>query len=300
MKQKNTYARKRWIVGICFLIPATILCVMFIIVPICNVVKLSFVEWNGISKDMKFVGLNNYINLPKTEGFWEMAKATIIYAIGVTIATMLSSFLVALAINKRKGPCINRPLMRCLWIFPALLSGAVVGILWRIMFNYQNGLINTVLEFMGLEKINWLETYGVTMGAVIVASVWCQIGLCAIIFLAGLQGISEDLMEAAEIDGANSIQKLFKITIPLMAPSLTINTITTTVNAFKAYELPLNVSNGLPGYSTRLLTQRVYFFSFTSARYGTAAALSVLLIIVIVIISMLQLFMMKKRERMMD
>lgn len=182
------------------------------------------------------------------------------------------------------------------WFFPCLLSGAIVGIIWRIMFNYNGGLVNFLLNQMGIKSVNWLETYGVTMAAVIIASVWSQIGMCAIIFLAGLQNIPTDMLEAADLDGANDFQKKTMIVIPLMAPSITINVITTSIAAFKAYELPYTVSKGLPGYSTRILTQRIYFYSFNTNKYGIASAMSILLVIVITLISLLQLFVLKKRE----
>ena len=171
-----------------------------------------------------------------------------------------------------------------------------MGIIWHIMYNYNSGLINYLLNAIGLESVNWLETYGVTMLAVIVASVWIQVGMCAIIFLAGLQSIPRDMLEAAELDGTNRWQRETKIVLPIMAPSITINVITTSIAAFKAYELPFTVSNGLPGYSTRLLTQRVYFYSFETNKYGIASALSVLLVIVITVVSLLQLIVLKKRE----
>ena len=234
--------------------------------------------------------------LPSTEGFWTMAQATLIYAVGVTAFVVVSGYLLALALDKTGRMRLNRTFMRVMWFFPCLLSGIIVGIIWHIMYNYNSGLINYLLNMMGLGSINWLETYGVTMLAVIAASVWGQIGMCAIIFLAGLQSISNDILEAAEIDGASKWVKEIKIVLPIMAPSITINVITTSIAAFKAYELPFTVSNGLPGYSTRLLTQRVYFYSFETNKYGVASALSVLLVIVITVISLLQLLVLKKRE----
>ena len=296
MKKKMTFERKRTITGACFLLPSAVLCLIFIIVPLIDIFRYSVYEWNGIGSNMKFVGLANFLRLPSTEGFWEMAKATVIYVVGDTILVIVIAFLLALVLDLKGKGRINRNFLRAMWFVPCLLSGAIVGILWRIMYNYNNGLVNTLIGYLNLPKVNWLETYGVTMGAVIVASVWCQIGMCTIIFLAGLQSIPEDLLEVARIDGANYFQQLRKIVIPMMASSITINVITTTIAAFKAYELPFLVSNGLPGYSTRLLTQRIYFYGFRAMDYGTASALSVVLIIIITLISLLQLVVLKRRE----
>lgn len=294
MHRAPTWKRKRKITGFIFLIPFLAITAVFILVPLFRVIYYSFFKWNGIGA-AKFIGLDNYKNLPDTEGFWTMAGATIIYVIGVTAMVVVLGYILALSLDRTGRYRINRTLMRVLWFFPCLLSGIIVGIIWHIMYNY-NGVINYIFNLLGLNSINWLETYGVTMFAVIVASVWVQIGMCAIIFLAGLQSIPTDMLEAADIDGVSPWQKETKIVLPMMAPSITINIITTTIAAFKAYELPFTVSNGLPGYSTRLLTQRVYFYSFETNKYGTSSALSVVLIVVITLVSLLQLIVLKKRE----
>jgi ABC-type sugar transport system permease subunit len=186
--------------------------------------------------------------------------------------------------------------MRSLWFFPSLLSGAIVGILWRIMYNYNNGVINEIFSAFGLSPVNWLETKGVTNFAIIVGNTWAQVGLCFVIFLAGLQSIPTDLYEAAVLDGASSGQILRKITFPMMAPSITINVVTTSIAAFRAYELPYLISLGHPGKSTLMITQRIYFYGFQAQEYGRASALSVMLTLIITAISLIQLVVLKKRE----
>lgn len=278
-----------------FLVPMLVFTSVFILYPLFRVIYYSFFQWNGIGKE-RFVGLDNYKMLPSTEGFFAMVAATLEYAVGVTVLVVVLGYVVALALDMTGRGRINRTFMRVLWFFPCLLSGIIVGIIWHIMYNYNSGVVNYIFNALGLSSVNWLETYGVTMGAVIVASVWGQIGMCAVIFLAGLQSIPHDILEAAEIDGASSFEKQKDIIFPIMAPSITINIVTTTIAAFKAYELPYTVSNGLPGYSTRILTQRVYFYSFETNKYGIASALSVILIVAISLISIVQLVVLKKRE----
>lgn len=278
-----------------FLVPMLVFTSVFILYPLFRVIYYSFFQWNGIGK-ARFVGLDNYKMLPSTEGFFAMVAATLEYAVGVTVLVVVLGYVVALALDMTGRGRINRTFMRVLWFFPCLLSGIIVGIIWHIMYNYNSGVVNYIFNALGLSSVNWLETYGVTMGAVIVASVWGQIGMCAVIFLAGLQSIPHDILEAAEIDGASSFEKQKDIIFPIMAPSITINIVTTTIAAFKAYELPYTVSNGLPGYSTRILTQRVYFYSFETNKYGIASALSVILIVAISLISIVQLVVLKKRE----
>ena len=297
-KRRIKFETKRTWTGILFLLPCTILVVMFIVVPVVNVVIYSFNKTNLVdAKDLTFVGLDNYKAVPQTEGFSEMIMATIVFAIGVTIVTVGIAFIVALTLDKQGRGHINRGFMRSLWFFPSLLSAAIVGILWRIMYHYTNGVINKTLLSLGGERVNWLETPWLTNGAIIIAAVWLLMGLCIVIFLAGLQSIPTSLYEAARIDGANNWQKRMYVTIPLMAPAITINVLTTSIAAFKMYELPWFISLGLPGYTTRLLTQRIYFYGFEATNLmGIGAALSVVLIIVITLITLVQLFVLRKRE----
>jgi ABC-type sugar transport system permease subunit len=278
------------------LIPAFILCFIFVIIPLIDVIRYSFTDWDGIQPTMNNIGFDNYRDLPQMEGFQKMLVATFTFAIGVTVITVLVAFITALALDKKGKGRIPRKLARALWFIPALLSGSVVGILWHIMYNYHNGVVNTVLKSLGAEPVNWLETYGVTNVAIIVAASWVQIGMCIIIFLAGLQAISSDIYEAAMIDGATDRQRLLDITIPMMAPSITINVIITTIGAFKSYELPYFISKGMPGYSSLLLTGRISFYAFNAGKYGYGSALSVVLILIIAVFSLIQLLFLRKRE----
>ena len=295
-RRGNALERGKNRAGMLFILPSVILCAMFMLWPLAEVVRYSFTDWNGVNAEYNYVALKNYMEISKIDGFNEMMIATITFAIGTTILTVVISFITALALDKKGKGRINRGLMRSLWFLPALLSGTVVGMLWRIMYNFNNGMINKVLVSMGLEKINWLETRGLTNIAVIVGSTWVQIGMCVIVFMAGLQSIPQDLYEAAAIDGAVPRQQLWHITLPMMASSITINVITTTIAGFKAYELPYNISKGMPGKSTLLMTQRIFFFGFQDFDYGLGSALSVFLLLIIAAISLIQLIYLKKRE----
>lgn len=295
-KPLSGFERAKVRTGLLFLIPATLLCLVFIVIPLINVVVYSFNEKSSVGAAMTYVGLDNYAMLPSTEGFWQMVWATLLFAAGSTFLIVVLSFVVAMALDSRHLGRISRNLFRTMWFFPCILSGAVVGILWRIMYTYNNGVINTVLKSLSLKPVNWLETYGLTNFAVIIAAVWSQMGMCIVIFLAGLQGIPVELIEAASIDGANNSQVRLHIILPMMAPSITINVLTTSISAFKMYELPWIISKGLPGYSTRLLTQRIHFFGFESSKLGLGSALSVILILVITAISLVQLVVLRRRE----
>lgn len=295
-RRRSPLERTKMRSGLLFVLPSFVLCAMFMIWPLIEVVRYSLTDWNGVAADYNYVGLSNYYKITQIDGFKEMMIATVTFALGTTILTIVISFIVALALDKKGKGYLPRGMMRSLWFLPALLSGTVVGMLWRIMYNYNNGVINKMIVAAGGTPVNWLETRGITNIAVIIGSTWVQIGFCVIVFLAGLQSIPQDLYEAAELDGANPRQKLWHITMPMMASSITINVITTTIAGFKAYELPYNISQGMPGKSTLLMTQRIYFFGFQDYDYGLGSALSVFLLLIIAAISLIQLIYLKKRE----
>ena len=297
-KKMPQYMRDRVRVGTVFLIPATILVVTMMLIPQLFVVALSFTKWNGTrSQEIKFVGLQNYVKLGTMSGVPEMVKFTFIFAITVTLLTVLLSMLVAFALDKpldRKH--INRSFLRSCWYIPTLIGGVAIGIIWRIMYNYNSGIFNALLQLVGLEPVNWLEEYGVSGVAVIVAQVWVNLGVNIVVFLAGLQSVPTELYESATIDGANIWQQRLKITIPMIMPTITVSLITTSISAFKAYELPYTITKGMPGYSTRMVSQMIQEYSITGLQYGPGAALSVLLTLLIMVIQLVQLYALRKKE----
>ena len=295
-KQKKSAFARRNRTGLIFLIPSAVLCLTFIIYPLITVIYYSMTDWDGMSKEKNFIGLYHYMHVSKIDGFAEMMIATFTFAMGVTALTILISFIAALILDKTGRGRLPRGLMRTLWFFPALLSSAIVGILWRIMYNYKNGVINAILKMVGLKPVQWLETKGVTNIAIIIGNTWVTVGLCVIVFMAGLQAIPQELFEAARIDGASSWKQVRYITVPLMSTSITINAITTTIAAFRAYELPYLISQGKPGKSTLMMTQRIYFYGFTAHDYGRGSAIAVMLTLIIVIISLIQLVILRRRE----
>lgn len=268
------------------------------LIPQLFVVVLSFVKWNGSrSQPMKYVGLQNYIKLTKMQGVPDMIKFTFIFAISVTLLTVIISMLVAFALDKPANhKCINRSFLRSCWYIPTLIGGVAIGIIWRIMYNYNSGLVNAFLKLFGINPINWLEDYGVSGIAVIVAQVWVNLGVNIVVFLAGLQSVPTDIYEAATIDGAGKWQQRLKITIPMIMPTITVALITTSIDAFKAYELPYTITKGMPGYSTRMVSQMIQEYSISGLQFGPGAALSVLLTVLILVIQFVQLYALRKKE----
>lgn len=288
--------RNQLLSGIMFIIPSAIMTLVFVVIPTFTVFYLSFTDWNGVSPHMNFVGWDNYVKLVNLNGIGTMMIATLGFAVGMTLLTIVIAFAAALALDKKGRGRLPRGVLRSAWFFPTLLSGVVVGILWRTMYNFNNGVINKMIIACGGKPINWLETVGLTNIAIIVGATWARVGICVVIFMAGLQSIPQELYEAAALDGASARQARREITIPLMAPSITINMLTTSIAAYKSYELPYLISQGRPGQTTLLIAQRITFFAFQTNEYGRSSALAVCLILIITIFSLIQLVVMRKRE----
>ena len=297
-KFKNMSKRQKdqILTGLFFIIPSLIMTAVFVVYPAITVFYYSFTDWNGVSPTKNYVGFENYLKLAKLDGFGTMMLATLTFAVGMTLLTVVIAFAAALILDKKGKGRLPRGFLRSAWFFPTLLSGVVVGILWHTMYEFNNGLINKIIVACGGTKINWLETVGLTNIAIIVGATWARIGICVVIFMAGLQAIPQDLYEAAALDGATPRQARKFITIPLMAPSITINMLTTSIAAYKSYELPYLISQGRPGTTTLLISQRITFFGFETFEYGRSSALAVVLILIITVFSLLQLVVMRKRE----
>ena len=295
---RSEFMRSRIQQGNLFLLPALLFTTALMTAPLVYVIILSFNKWNGSKAEaLKYVGFDNYIKLWDMAGFKDMAKFTIVFSVATTFLVVILSLLLAFALDTptdRKH--VNRPFLRSCWYIPTLIGGMAVGIVWRIMYNTNNGIINTVLSVFGIPKIDWLQTHGVAGIAVIIAEVWVMLGLNIVIFLAGLQGVPQELYESAELAGATKWQKRIFITLPQIMPTITVVLISTSIASFKAYELPYTITQGMPGYSTRLVTQMIQEYSFQDLNYGAGAALSVILTILIIIIQLVQLVVLNKKE----
>ena len=182
---------------------------------------------------------------------------------------------------------------------PTVICTIAIGFIWNIMFDPINGPIKTILESLGLtelSKIMWLGNTTTAIHAVSFVSVWQWTGWSMVIYLAGMQSIDKSLYEAAEIDGANALQKFFRITLPLLAPSITINLVNSTIGALKIFDLPFIMTSGGPGHATESLAMMMYTYSFGLDKMGYGTAISILLVVVILIISGIQTVVLRKRE----
>ena len=266
-----------------FLLPTMAAFFIGFIIPFIEGIYLSFCNFTTI-KDAKFVGIQNYIEAFKDSNFLGSFKFTTLFAIVSLVLINVLAFLVALALTQNiKG----KNIFRTVFFMPNLIGGIVLGYVWQLIFD------GIFVKFDTALKLN--ETLGF-WGLVILVG-WQQIGYMMIVYIAGLQAIPGDIQEAAMIDGATRMQRLFKITIPNMMPSITICTFLTITNSFKLFDQNLALTGGEPLHKTEMLALNIYstFYGRVGAE-GVGQAKAVVFFIIVVAIGLLQLKLTRDKE----
>jgi ABC-type sugar transport system permease subunit len=257
------------------LAPALAIYIAYRAVPLLWNVVLSFSYW-GPGKAMSFAGLTHYEEmLFYDETFWVALKNTGLFMI-TTPVTMLLALGLALLVDQK---VIGRGIYRTIIFLPYPMMVVAVGIVWRWMYNDRAGLVNYVLQSLGLidQPIAFLETARFALLAVMVAAVWQMLGFFVVILLTGLQNIPTHLYEAARIDGARAVHRFWRITLPLMRPSLFLCVILGVIASFTSFDLIYSMTGGGPGRATELLVTYIYKQAFTLSKFDYAAAMTVVM-----------------------
>lgn len=274
--------RKGSKVGLLYIMPWLIGLLVFVIYPFISSLVLSFTNYNLISKPT-FVGLDNFIKLFTTDkDFVKSLLATFRYAIITVPLQLVFALFIAFILNfKLKG--IN--MFRTAYYIPSILGGNVaIAVLWRFLFS-GDGLINQILAFIGIAPIGWLSEPGPAMAVIALLRIW-QFGSSMVIFLAALKEIPEELYEAAKVDGAGKWRIFFKITVPLITPTIFFNLVMQLVNAFQEFNAPFLITNGGPLKSTYLTSLMIYENAFKFFKMGYASAMSWVLFIIIMVFTL--------------
>ncbi|MFI1707632.1 carbohydrate ABC transporter permease [Streptomyces griseoruber] len=285
---------RRNLMALAFLAPAIALIGVFTITPFVNAITLSFQSWDGISPDTPWVGLQNYKFVFEDDEFWASMKNVAVFgAVGFVLGNAVSLGL-AVAVNRiRRG----RTFFRTVFYLPGVLSVVVVGVIFSFMYEARSGVINRLLEAVGLGSLqqNWLGDPSFALPAVAVVFIWLHWGFGFLLFLAGLQDIPQELYEAADLDGARAWAKFRYITWPQLAPVTTIVSLLTLLAALQIFGTVQVLTNGGPGSHTLVPTLLIYEEAFTNNRYGSAAAMSVLFGGALVLLSFIQLTIARRR-----
>ncbi len=264
------------------LLPALIVMLSVVIVPIINAVSMSFQSYNLTKpKKIGYIGLQNYATLLHDPLFWSSLLRTAIWVVFGVGCQFLFGFLLALVLNKQfKG----RGVVRAVSLIPWVTPGVLIALMWRWMYDGNYGVINDLLMRLGLikENIAFLSKPGTAMPSVIVTIVWQGIPFFALMLLAGLQGISYDLYEAASIDGATGWQKLIYVTIPSLRNTIFVTTMLRIIWVANSVDVIFNMTEGGPAYATQTLS--VYIYKKASALdMGYASAMAIMLMLVLLL-----------------
>lgn len=288
-------ARRRTLTGYLFLAPSVALIGLFMLVPFVQGIALSFQSWDGVSRDVPWVGLRNYAKVFADQIFWvSMRNAVTFGLIGFVLGNALSlGMAVAVDANPR-----GAQFYRIAYYLPGVFSVVVVGMMFAWILQPTVGIVNRTLEWIGLEGLvhNWLAEPLTALPSVAGAYVWYHWGFGFLLFLAGLQAIPRDLYEAASIDGADSWRRFLFITWPQLRPVTTIVTILTLLSALQIFGTVQVLTNGGPGYLTEVPTLRIFKEGFQFNRFGIAAAMSVVFGSLLVGLAVIQLWIGRRVE----
>lgn len=261
-----------------YILPNMILFMMFMIIPIIMSFYYSTVKWNGLGKP-KFIGLENYLYIFRDSVFLRSIVNTVYYSAATVPLLMVLSLFFAILLNT-KVPL--RGVIRSAIYAPAVVSTVVVGTVFTWIFQDQLGLINYIITLFGGTGINWSTDTRFAMIMIIIATVWQKTGYNMVIYLAGLQGVPGELMEAATIDGANTWQKFRYVTLPLLKNTHVFVMITCLINSFRSFDLIYTMTQGGPLNATKTIVMYAYEQAFSKNYYGRSAAAGVVLFVIMV------------------
>lgn len=267
-----------------FIGPQILGLVLFIIGPVIFAFAISFTQWD-IGSSPTWVGLENYEKQLSDSVFWKVVKNTSIYALINIPLTMIGALTIALMLNQNiRGKVI----LRTAYFMPVVTSSVAVALVWTWMYNQDFGLINSGLSVIGIEGPGWLSSLKWALPSIAFMTVWQGIGYNMILFLAGLQGIPMHLYEAAKIDGANSWQRFWKITFPMLSPTTFFVLIMLLIGSFQIFNEPYMMTKGGPADATNVFVLHIYNKAFQFFQMGEASAIAFILFVIILVFTLIQ------------
>lgn len=245
-------------------------------------VGISFLNWDMLTPPT-FAGFDNYARLLTDNLFQKALRNTFVFAAMYVPAVLVCSLGVALLLNRAVA---GVGIFRTIYFLPAVSSAVAIGLVWSWIYAKDTGVLNSLLTAVGLEPINWLGTKW-AMRSVVIMNVWGAIGEGAIIFLAGLQAVSRSYYEAAEVDGAGPSTQFWRITLPLITPSIFFQLIMATINAFQAFEFIYVLTRGGPNGATTTMVYSIYRNGFDFFRMGFASAQALVLAVIVLVLTLI-------------
>ena len=285
--------------GYFFIAPFFITFLIFQLYPILYSLKISFMKWDGMSSDIKFVALNNYSRLIHDEVFLKSIINTWIIWLGGVIPQIVLGLLLAVILTQSRLK--HKGIFRAVYYLPNLVTAASIGVLFAFLFDWQTGSVNRILMAMNIikEPINWLLDANYSRGIISLTQWWMWFGYSMIIFMAGLKTIPQELYEAAIVDGASKWQSFWQITIPLLKPTILFTVITSLIGGMQVFDVPNAMTKGTGGPDNSTLTMVMYLYNtaFQNNNYGYGAAIGYGLFIIILLFAMLSFKIINRNQQ---
>ena len=274
-------------------LPAVILFIMFVVVPIISGINISFTNWNGYSQNYSYVGFDNYRKMVTDPQVWTSFRNTLIYGFGSTLIQTILGLALAMLLSSK---FFFRSGARTVIYLPAMVAQLIIGYIWYFIVTYERGALNDIILLFGGDKVDWMSK---GFRAVMIITFINSIAYCGktmIIFLAGLQSIPAMYREAASIDGANAWQSFRHITVPQLLPAFTTSLVLNIIGGLKMFGLVVSMTNGGPGYASHSLSSLINNLYFANQQAGYSAAVGMFSFAFIVFVNVLLNKYLQKKE----
>ncbi|GAA3407349.1 carbohydrate ABC transporter permease [Paenibacillus hodogayensis] len=274
-------------IGYLLILPAALLLLVFVIIPIFYSAGLSLLSWDMMRPKPVFVGLDNYGSLLASEKFYNSLGRTLLYAVMTVPASMLLSLGFALLLDK--GLRFAMTIYRSFFFAPIVTSTVAISVVWMYIYHPDYGTANSVLAWFGIGPLRWLNASDTSLLSLAIMAIWKQTGFCVVIYLAGLQAIPVDLEEAAKVDGASLFRIIAQIKLPLLTPTVFFLLIYLTIEQLQTFTQISVMTRGGPAESTELIVMHLWKYAFERFQMGYASAIAIAMLVIILLLTWVQM-----------
>lgn len=282
-KQNKKYKSKTTLQAWALLAPALIVMLIFTVYPVGRSLYLSFTKYTMGMKVPEWIGLKNYVTFFHTKLFWKVLWNTISFALMTVIPSMFAGIGLALLVNRKKK---GVGFLRTSFFYPAIMPMIVIASVWMFIYMAKNGLLDQLVTSLGFKPLNILSNKKTVLPAMAVLYIWSQAGYLMVFFLSGLQNISEEVLEAARLDGATGLMLFRKIMLPLLGPTMLFVSTIALTNSFKFIEPIVIMTEGAPNNGSTMLLYWIYQKGFTNFNYGESSTLTVIMLVLLLVVSL--------------
>lgn len=279
--------------GYLLLAPSLLVIAIFVLIPVIYSAGLSLYSWDMLRPTPTFVGMDNYQRLFTNEEFYHSLKITFLFAAMTVPSSMVIALIFALLLDQG-----SKKLMvtyRSMFFAPMVTSTVAISVVWMFIFHPDHGLANAIIESFGFKPLRWLNDTNTSLMSLAIMSIWKTLGYNVIILLAGLQNTDSSVLEAAKVDGANKLQIITRIRIPLLMPSIFLLLILLTIEQFQTFTQVNIMTKGGPAKSTELVVVQLYHYAFELFQMGYASAISMVIFAIVLLLVVLQMIVVGRK-----